>query len=63
MFEELMDSLNLGTVILTLAFSAVFWGMIWFIPTWEGYSVGKRVVMSVVAPIILYYIISLKTAD
>lgn len=52
--DEMINPLALGLAVLI---SGIFIVMIWKVPTWDTYPTKYKIIMSIVLPIISYFIV------
>ena len=58
MFEDFeFDLTALG---LTVILSGIFIGMVWLMPTWADYATRNKIIITILLPVVSYFIIASK---
>ena len=58
MFEDFeFDLTALG---LTVILSGIFIGMVWLMPTWTDYATRNKIIITILLPVVSYFIIASK---
>ena len=58
MFEDF--EFDITTIFLTIVLSGIFIVMVWALPSWADYPVRNKIIITILLPIVSYFIISYK---
>ena len=61
MFEEITEMIDYKVLGISLVLSLFFIIMVWAVPTWENYPFINKVMISIILPIIAYFIVLFQT--
>ena len=61
MFEDIMESLDGKVLGISLVLSLFFIGMVWSIPSWKDYSFVNKVLITIILPVVSYFIVLIQT--
>ena len=61
MFEDF--EFNTTALGLTVILSGIFIGMVWFMSTWADYPIRNKMIITIILPVVSYFIIAAKLND
>lgn len=57
MFEDIIDMIDYKVLGISLVFSIFIVFMIWYLPIWKDYPFINKVLMTIILPIVTYFVV------